>query len=254
MALLDCCFYSEVLGMETGVKVILPLGRKGQDPAAECRPTPVLYLLHGLSEDHTAWTRRTALERYILKRNLAVVMPAAGRSFYINMHSGGRYFDYITQELPTVMQQMFPISSKREDCFIAGLSMGGYGALKAALTFPESFAGGASLSGAVDIHRVFRDGAELPEIEAVFGKTVQPENDLRYLAQTAVSGQRMPALYQYCGNADFLWEDNRSFRDFIQPLCRDYTYREDGKGHEWDAWEEQLVHVLDWIQERNEHI
>lgn len=254
MALLDCCFYSNILGVETRAKVILPYGRKGQYPAVGHEQLPVLYLLHGLSEDDTAWTRRTSLERYVMNLDLAVIMPDAGRSFYMNMESGGRYFDYISQELPALMQQMFPISSKREDCFIAGLSMGGYGAFKAALSFPESFAAAASLSGAVDIQRVFQDAVEFPESKAVFGEVVKPENDLRFLAEKAAAEGKLPALYQYCGTKDFLYEDNTSFRDFIRPLCPDYSYREDGRGHEWEAWEEQLLQVLDWLREQNRRI
>lgn len=254
MALLDCCFYSNILGVETRAKVILPYGRKGQYPAVGHERLPVLYLLHGLSEDDTAWTRRTSLERYVMNLDLAVIMPDAGRSFYMNMESGGRYFDYISQELPALMQQMFPISSKREDCFIAGLSMGGYGAFKAALSFPESFAAAASLSGAVDIQRVFQDAVEFPESKAVFGEAVKPENDLRFLAGKAAVKGKLPALYQYCGTKDFLYEDNTSFRDFIRPLCPDYSYREDGRGHEWEAWEEQLLQVLDWLREQNRRI
>lgn len=103
---------------------------------------PVLYLLHGLSDDHTIWHRRTSIERYVSALGLAVVMPNVGKSFYTDMANGGNYFTFITEELPTLVQSYFPVSAKREDNFIAGLSMGGYGAFKVALSCPEKICGG----------------------------------------------------------------------------------------------------------------
>ena len=113
---------------------------------------PTLYLLHGMSDDHTAWQRFTAIERHVSHLNLAVVMPTTHLGWYTDMEYGNRYWTYLTQQLPGICRSFFHgMSDKREDTFIAGLSMGGYGAFKAALGAPETFCAGASLSGALDI-------------------------------------------------------------------------------------------------------
>ena len=139
MAFLSVDIYSSVLNMDTHVNVILP-----QDKTSSKEPAKVLYLLHGLSDDCSKWTRFTAIERKINGRNLAVVMPEVQRSFYTDMKYGLNYFTYIAYELPKLCQAMFNVSDKREDNFVAGLSMGGYGALKTALTRTDLFSKVAS--------------------------------------------------------------------------------------------------------------
>src|SRR5690606_35149889 len=112
---------------------------------------PVLYLLHGLSDDDTIWLRRTSIERYVAGLGLAVVMPNVHRSFYADMAYGGQYWTFLTEELPRVAGDFFPLSDAREDNYVAGLSMGGYGAFKWALSYPERFAAAGSLSGVLDL-------------------------------------------------------------------------------------------------------
>src|SRR3712207_4064507 len=114
-------------------------------------PPPVLYLLHGLSDDDTIWLRRTSIERYVAPLGLAVVMPQVHRSFYADERYGGRYWTFLSEELPALVDSWFRVSQRREDTFVAGLSMGGYGALKWALRQPDRFAAAASLSGAVGV-------------------------------------------------------------------------------------------------------
>ncbi len=142
MALIQCDFFSETLQLSTSMNVILPQPARAR--------YPVLYLLHGLSDDHTTWLRRTSIERYVDPLGLAVVMPAVHRSFYSDMAHGNRYWTFVSRELPALARGFFPISSSRADTFVAGLSMGGYGAFKLALSFPQRFAAAASLSGALD--------------------------------------------------------------------------------------------------------
>jgi len=152
MALLTCHFFSEALGVSTAATVLLPESARGQigmGGADVEGPPPVLYLLHGLSDDETIWTRRTSIERYVAERGLAVVMPRGGRSMYADEVHGGGYWTFLTQELPRAVQQFFRVSDRREDTFVAGLSMGGYGAFKWALREPWRFAAAASLSGAL---------------------------------------------------------------------------------------------------------
>lgn len=253
MALLQCNLYSDVLGMEMNVNVILPSGVKHRHYTESMTDIPVMYLLHGYTEDHTAWMRRTSIERYALGRNIAVVMPAVHRSFYIDMNGGGQYFKYVTEELPALMQNMFNISSKREDNFVAGLSMGGYGAFKTALTFPDRYMGAASLSGALNIHTVFNSGVGTGESFAVFGEHISEENDLKKIAMKSIK-KGLPKLYQFCGTEDFLYEDNTDFRDFIQDIASDYIYIEQNGEHTWDLWDKYIQDVFEWVEKINPKI
>src|SRR5688572_14862254 len=146
-------FFSETLGMRSTIHVLLPQ-RSLADAKRKHAATRTLYLLHGHSDDHTAWTRWSSIEKYAEGLNLAVVMPAVHLSFYTDMVHGGNYWQFISEEVPAQVRSMFSLSSDRADNFVAGLSMGGYGAFKLALAHPERFAAAASLSGAMDIREV----------------------------------------------------------------------------------------------------
>ena len=129
MALLNVDFYSYYLGMDSPLTVLLPEKRGRKPEAAPDKKYPVLYLLHGHADDNTAWIRKSDLELLVRDHDLIVVMPSAHRSFYTNGRYGHLYFDYITKELPVIVGNFFPASARREDTYIGGLSMGGYGAL-----------------------------------------------------------------------------------------------------------------------------
>jgi S-formylglutathione hydrolase FrmB len=217
---------------------------------------PVLLLLHGLSDDHTIWMRRTSIERYATEKGLALLMPAAGRSFYQDMACGPKYWTFLSQELPRVARAFFPLSAARRDNFVAGLSMGGYGAFRLALAHPEAYAAAASLSGALDLARLCRKpdqggGLDPRETEAIMGRRAKVAGtpaDLFGLAQRAARA-RVPAprLYQYCGTNDFLYADNVKFRDFALRQGLKLTYAEDGGDHQWKYWDEQIRHVIAWL-------
>ena len=151
MALLRCDFFSETLGLSTSMTVILPQQTSGQIgmTGATAAEIPVLYLLHGLSDDDTIWSRRTSIERYVAPLGLAVVMPQVHQSFYSDEVHGLPFWTFLTEELPALVSGFFHVSTRREDTFVAGLSMGGYGAMKWALRQPDRFAAAASLSGAL---------------------------------------------------------------------------------------------------------
>ena len=143
MALIRIGFFSTVLGMCTSCDVILP---QQTDADAPAREFPVMYLLHNLTKSHSTWQRMTCIERYALNHGVAVVMPDAQLSSYADMVHGGKFFTYIADELPGLMRSFFPLSGRREDTFICGASMGGYGALKIGLTRPEQYGVIGSLS------------------------------------------------------------------------------------------------------------
>jgi S-formylglutathione hydrolase FrmB len=245
MALIQCDFYSETLQLHTSMNVILP------QPAP--KRYPVLYLLHGLSDDHTIWLRRTSIERYADPLGLAVVMPAVQRSFYADMARGNRYWTFVSQELPALVQGFFPISGQREDTFVAGLSMGGYGAFKLALSFPQRFAAAASLSGALDQAGAMKsvEPEWRAEMENIFGNLDElagGANDTMHLAaQVARLNGPKPRLYQCCGTEDFLYDQNLRFRDHALAAGLDLTYEEGPGEHEWGYWDQMIQRVLAWL-------
>lgn len=252
MILTQVNFFSDVLALRCTLNVILPQ-RKPADPQDKYQPPfRVLYLLHGHSDDHTAWQRWTSIERYVEGLNLAVVMPAIHNSFYTDMAHGGKYFTFVSEELPAVVHDLFPLSTERADTFVAGLSMGGYGAFKLALTCPDRYAAAASLSGAVDILTVVK--ADEPEwatrMRDIFGdpaKVPGSQHDLFALAEKVAPSKVKPRLFQYCGSEDFLYADNIRFRDFVRPLGFDYTYEETSGDHDWVYWDTMIQKVLAWL-------
>jgi len=281
MALFHCHFFSQTLRLSVSVDVILPESRGLLDGTLLTPPRPyaVLYLLHGLSDDHTIWQRRTSIERYAADYDLAVIMPAVDRSFYTDMAQGNRYWTYLSEELPTLMRGWFPLSEAREETFVAGLSMGGYGAFKLALSHPERFAAAASFSGLLDVAASFFP--ELPkayeataslsdaaaemvqrvreqqqawrdEAQRIFGPLERfpdsPHDLLRLARDVAASPWREQLrLYQWCGTEDPLYNGNLHFRDHAQSLGLNLTYAEGPGGHTWDKWDEQIQKTLAWL-------
>lgn len=240
--------------------VILPQpgGLLSGEAQPDQRPYQTLYLLHGLSDDHTIWQRRTSIERYVDSLPLAVVMPAVNRSFYSDMDRGYRYWTFVSEELPALARSFFPLSDAREDNFVAGLSMGGYGAFKLALGCPDRYAAAASLSGALNMAAIAkRLGGDSwrREMELIFGdldKLPGSNNDLLHLADQVAQAAEKPRLFQWCGTEDFLYEDNRVFRQHAQKLGLDLTYEEGPGGHEWVCWDRQIQWVLEWLPLRHQ--
>lgn len=215
------------------------------EEATKKNPAKVLYLLHGLTDDHSIWTRRTSIERYVAGKNICVIMPTTQRGFYTDMKHGYKYWSYISEELPILMRNMLNISDKREDTFAAGLSMGGYGAVKLGLRQPERFRAVATLSGALDMAK-HKD--LLWEYEDVFGKEISPEDDIFVLLDSAKEkNTELPKIIQFCGTEDFLYEDNIAFRDKALKLGYDIDYFEGEGNHGWDYWDTNIVKVVDMI-------
>ncbi|MCM0676325.1 esterase family protein [Micromonospora phytophila] len=256
MALIRCDFHSEVLGVSTSMTVILPqrtasqIGMPGSTVPGD---PPVLYLLHGLSDDDTIWLRRTSIERYVAPLGLAVVMPQVGRSFYTDEAHGNRYWTFLSQELPELCRSFFRLSDRRADTFVAGLSMGGYGAVKWALREPGRFAAAASLSGALNV-ATRREHPTSPVDPAlwhtVFGDRTVPGSDddtVALLDRPTGDGPGRPSLYVACGTEDFLYEDNLTFVEAARrrdvPLTVDFS----PGAHDWAYWDAKIQDVLAWL-------
>nr|ADD62402.1 esterase [Bacillus sp. BG-CS10] len=254
MALIQLSFKSRALMLQTSVNVLLPVGTNAvdftpsDDFSYDSDPFPVLYLLHGATDDHSAWLRLSSIERYAEEKKLAVIMPNADMSAYTDMVHGHRYWTYISQELPAFLKATFPISQHREDTFAAGLSMGGYGAFKLALRQPERFVAAVSLSGAVDMREVGQPESLFVNAFGEGAKIAGTDHDLFHLVkQLAGSEGAKPALFQACGTDDFLYEDNVRFRDYARKVNANLTYEEGPGGHEWAYWDRMIAHALDWL-------
>ena len=196
--------------------VLLPQAVSSQIGLADAGGTaapPVLYLLHGLTDDHTAWTRYTSIERYAAARGLAVIMPQVHRSFYADEARGLKFWTFLSEELPAVVAEFFRVSTRREDTFVAGLSMGGYGALKWALRQPERFAAAASLSGALDLAYIY-EWDKRPHMRELIGRVFAEhpvagtDDDLLHLLEVA-DPAALPKLMLRCGTEDHLVAQNK---------------------------------------------
>ena len=236
------------------MSVILPQPTStqiGMTGIAGDEPPPVLYLLHGLSDDHTIWVRRTSIERYVAPLDLAVVMPAAHRSFYADEALGGAYWTFLTDELPSLVHRFFRVSTAPADTFVAGLSMGGYGAWKWALRHPDRIAAAASLSGAVDV-AALPMSFEWPEDPYMFARLfpdgqVPPTDDLFVLLSAADSGA-LPTLWLGCGSDDPVYAHNRRLAEACASARIGVTTSwVPGSGHDWALWDREIQQVLDWL-------
>ena len=244
---LEFRFRSKELNKQVQVNVVIPEIFKDTGKTYK-----TLWLLHGLSDDHSAWMRNTSIERYANKHGIAVVMPDVNRCWYTNTAYDANYFNFVAKELPTVCRGLFHgMSEKREDNIIGGLSMGGYGALKLSLTCPEQYCACISLSGALDITRKNRH-YNLNEWRSIFGFDMQSplelegsEHDLFALAvRNKNEGMPFPKLYLWCGLEDTLLETNRAFSRLLSELGVLHTYEESEGDHSWQWWD---LHIQDGL-------
>ena len=257
MAFIELHYHSDALKTAVTVNVLLPEKAKtliGMD-GKESSTYKTLYLLHGLSDDQTIWMRRTSIERYAIERGIAVVMPNVGRSWYTDTAYGGEYFTFVTEELPNVCRSYFKgMSDKREDTLIAGLSMGGYGAIKAALSCPDKYGACASLSGAFDISAA-RRLHQLNEWRGIFDFDLEDpaeiegtKHDIYTLTRkNHEMGIRFPRMYLWCGLNDKLLEVNQRYRDLLINLGISHLYEESEGNHSWKWWDLHIQTALDYL-------
>lgn len=246
--LLETKFYSKELTKHVQLNVLIPGKFRNTN-----EPYKTLWLLHGLSDDHSAWMRNSCIERYANENGIAVVMPDVYRSWYTNTAYDANYFNFISKELPEVCHGLFKgMSEKREDNIVGGLSMGGYGALKLALSCPEQYGACISLSGSLDITRKGRH-CNLNEWRSIFGFDMESplelegsEHDLFALAAKNKSeGKPFPKLYMWCGVDDSLINVNREFDRLLTELEIPHTFETSEGDHTWKWWD---LHIQDGIK------
>jgi S-formylglutathione hydrolase FrmB len=248
MALLRIDHTPETVKVNLPLNIILPdPGPMRKKPVAARK---VLYLLHGLSDDGSAWQRYTTIESTANAYGLIVVMPSIGRSFYTDMPNGQAYFTYLVEELPHYLENIFGLKPSREDTFIAGNSMGGYGAFKAAFLHPEQYGAAASFSGVLSLEfiQAYPDDPRFFEFRHIFG-------DLEHLAGTnhdpstwfsraAQNPGSLPRLHMSCGLDDDLLPLNRMVKQALTELNIPVEYSEEKAGHEWTFWDAQIKRFL----------
>lgn len=248
MAFLEVRFFSDVLGMCMPMNVILPQYAKN--------PVPTLYLLHGRSDDHSTWSRQTSIERYADAAGIAVVMPTTYLGWYTDMELGDKYRTFIGDELPKICRSFFPtLSDKREDTYVAGLSMGGYGAAALALTYPDTFSIAACLSSAFD-PKILHDPTNSANtyFSDIFGDIESfdgSKNDLWHLSANVMkSGGNVPSFFIWCGTEDSLLTQNIAFREHLVSLGYDVAYSQSEGNHSWYYWDREIQSVLRYIHDR----
>lgn len=262
MAKFTCNFISYTLRRAVDITVIIPsitipeAMNQEKAPVAHTKaePFPVLYLLHGMGNNHATWTGYTNVELFAEERQIAVVNLSAENKGYV---PNGRddYFRFVAEELPDFVCGMFPVSRRPEDTYIAGLSMGGYGTLIHGLNYPERFAAIGSFSGATALPPAHAagDNARIREAAIRNEKAGDPDIDPMYnpfalVDKLVAEGRKLPKIYMACGDQDFLLRVNLAFRDHLREAGADLTWEEvPGYGHEWRFWNMEIERFLDWI-------
>jgi Predicted esterase len=262
MALLQASFHARTLRRKVPIEVILPTDHKESREGDEERKFKTLYLLHGIFGDCMSWIAHSRIEMWAEERDLAVVMPSGDNSFYID-RPYELYGEYVGRELVEATRLMFPLSRRREDTFIAGLSMGGYGALRNGLKYSETFGYVAGLSSALVMEAALGMGRDAPLMlqnrayfEQVFGDleaALKSDKNPKHLVHELVAKKRadpsieLPELFLACGTDDGLIGANRNFRDFLRGEGIDVAYREGSGCHDWEYWDRTIREVLDWL-------
>ena len=260
MAIIEVNFISKCLMRTVTFNAIIPVDKFGpQEENAEQKPLKTLYLLHGIFGNYTDWVNGTRIQALAEANDLAVIMPSGENRFYLDDEKSGElYGEFIGKELVEFTRKLFPLSDKREDTFIAGLSMGGYGAIRNGLKYAENFGCVIGFSAAL-VHDTWKDADNSAPIftfrrnyyEAIFGeydKVKGSDKDPKaLLLKLKEEGRPVPKMYLCCGTEDGLITANRDFRDFLNENGVDLTYVEGPGKHDWVFWDTYIKKVLDWL-------
>lgn len=239
--------YSRSLGMDTNLNIITPRGKltdNGNLPR-------VAYLLHGLSDNAAAWIENANLRELCDKYNVAFVMPEVQRSFYTDMAFGLDYYTFISKELPEMVSSLFRFSEKREDTYIMGLSMGGYGAVKIGMRNPDKFAGIGGFSSVCDVEAAMKDADNVTFTErekvSVLGNNLilNPDDDLYHIAEEFSKSGKDMKIYLSCGSDDFLLSMNKEYENYLSDKGIPHIFETWEGIHNWKFWRESLDKALE---------
>jgi S-formylglutathione hydrolase FrmB len=262
MALYQAEYYSKALAKTANFYIVLPndVG-SGIIAENECyqREMKTLYLLHGYSSSYRDWLLDSSVRELAVKYNLAIVMPAGDNSFYLDGKGTGKaYGRYIGKELVEYIRKTFGLSAKKEDTYIGGYSMGGFGALHTGLMYPDNFGKIMALSSALIIHEIknkkadFNNGiADYDYYYSVFGDLDKLENSMNnpefVIRKLKEEGKEIPPIYMACGTEDFLLHNNREFYSFLKKEDIEVQYVEDYGVHDWKFWNRYLEPAIQWL-------
>jgi putative tributyrin esterase len=242
MALLTIEYAAKALRKSTSMTVIVP------ETAERQPPFPVLYLLHGLSHDHGAWLRNTNVYRYASEHSLIVVMPDGQRNFYCNdpRPDGLAFEDHIIHDVIPFIDRTFPTLAQRSARAIAGMSMGGYGAMMLALRHPGLFSTVCPLAPAIFFaHDLKREG---PAGVQGFAAALPPgKYDCFKLARCFDPTRHQLAIRIGCGQDDSLLDVNRQFHDQLEALGVAHEFVVTPGGHNSLYSDANLPAVLDYV-------
>jgi len=265
MAFIQMNLLSQSLMRTVPVNVILPADKMVLPgmPEREEKPYKTLYLLHGVFGNYTDWVNGTRIQRYAEENDLVVVMPSGDNAFYVDQPAGQNYYgEFVGKELVELTRKMFPLSRKREDTFIGGLSMGGYGALRNGLKYHDTFGYIVALSSALVVETCPMRTNEPPFFierrdyaQACFGdldKLAESDKNPKYLVRgLKEAGADIPKIYMACGDADSLLSVNKDFAAFCKKNGVDVTFEVGPGSHEWDFWDTYIKKGIEWLPAEN---
>lgn len=261
MAYIQINFYSEQLKRSVPVSAFIPndMPMEYRSETYDSEPMKTLYLLPGYAGNHQDWILNATLQDLSNRYHMAIISSAGENSFYVDrVETGFAYGTYVGEELVAYTRKLFHLSEKREDTYIGGYSMGGFGALRNGLKYSQTFSKIIALSSALIIHELpdmkpgMNNGiANYEYYHTTFGDLKEAETSDKnpeYLVMEHLkSGQPLPDIYMACGSEDFLIEHNRAFVSFLKAQQVEVLYEEEPGTHNWDFWNPHIVRGMDWI-------
>lgn len=264
MAVFQVNFMAETLGRTVPLYVVLPTDKvyfPGMKKREEGKPYKTLYLLHGIIGNYTDWLYGTRIQRWAQERDLAVVMPSGDNCFYLDQPwNGNMYGEFIGRELVAFTRKTFPLSHQKEDTYIGGLSMGGFGAMRNGLKYHQTFGRIISLSGAFILDETFLEKTDSPRFpseteefrHSCFGPDLEAalcsdKNPSVLAAQLVQEKKDIPGIYMACGMQDPLLKQNKLFSETLDKLGIAHTFETGTGAHEWDFWDAYIKKALDWL-------
>lgn len=264
MAVFEVNFMAETLGRTVPMQVILPTDKlyfSWMEKREAGKPYKTLYLLHGLIGNYTDWLYGTRIQRWAQDRDLAVVMPSGDNAFYVDQPWNCNYYgEFIGREIVEFTRRTFPLSHKREDTYIGGLSMGGFGAMRNGLKYAHTFGAIIALSGAFILDEDFLVYTETPrfpsetaeykhscfgaDLRAALASDANPEY---LIEQMAENGGVFPDIFMACGEDDSLLEKNKRVAALLKKHGVRHTFDVGSGAHEWDFWDKYIEKALDWL-------
>lgn len=271
MAVIDISFFSKSLFRNVTFKAVIPVDKFSLTDDAEWdkKPFQTLYLLHGVFDDCNSWIQNTRIVSLASERNLAVIFPSGENMFYLDAPAlnggtraapvGEQYSRFIGEELVELTRNLFPLSKKRDDTFIGGLSMGGFGAIYNGCKYHKTFSHIAALSPAIIIndaeHSSYKKSVILNNkafYERFFGDLTnlrESEKNPYYLIQSLKDKNiELPKIYLSCGKSDHLFNAVEQFASFLMTQGTDFVFEKSAGGHDWDFWNAALERILDWVR------